>query len=203
VHQEPVKCAFVHLKIFRIDVLKIAEPYGNNASWEMWSERLHIHFPGFSMQLTRAADYAVRVMILLAGLPSGSRTSREELAQASQVPSHFLSKILQSLARGGLIASYRGASGGFSLIRKPADLTMLDVIRVIDGPMWMNQCVDPAQGCQRQSWCAALGLWVEAQRAVEKILTSASLDELARRSTEAASGDRQTLCVLGGGTAWI
>ena len=154
------------------------------------------------MQLTRAADYAVRVMILLAGLPPGSRTSREELAQAALIPSHFLSKILQSLTRGGLIASYRGAAGGFSLLKRPDGLTMFEVIEVIEGPLWLNQCVDPGQGCARQGWCAAHSLWVEAQDAVTRVLRSATLQDLAQRSATAAKDAKHPLCVLSGGAVW-
>jgi len=154
------------------------------------------------MQLTRASDYAVRVMILLAELPPGTRTSREDLALAGQIPSHFLSKILQSLTRGGLIASFRGAAGGFSLLKRPDELTMLDVIEVIEGPLWLNQCVDPSQGCARQSWCAAHGLWVEAQDAVARVLRSATIQELAQRSAVAARNNEPPLCALGGGGAW-
>lgn len=149
------------------------------------------------MQLTHAADYAVRVMMLLAGLPPGSRTSRRELARAGQIPSHFLSKILQALARGGLVASFRGTAGGFSLLKNPDELTMLDVIEVIEGPMWLNQCVDPGQECARQSWCAAHGLWVDAQSAVVQLLRSATIAELMERSAAATSGVKPPLCVLG------
>jgi cytochrome b6-f complex iron-sulfur subunit len=67
------------------------------------------------MQLTRAADYAVRVMIHLATLPAGTRISRDSLAAATEVPTHFLSKVLQQLSRARLIAVQRGTSGGFSL----------------------------------------------------------------------------------------
>jgi Rrf2 family protein len=154
------------------------------------------------MQLTRTADYAVRVMILLAGLPSGSRSSREDLAQAGQIPSQFLCKVLQAMVRGGLIASFRGVRGGFSLAQRPDELTMLDVIEAIEGPLWLNQCVDPGQGCARQPWCAAHGLWVEAQDAVSVILRSASIQELAERSPAPAHDDHPP-CVLGGGIGWV
>jgi Rrf2 family protein len=151
------------------------------------------------MQLTRAADYAVGVMIHLAALPPGSRTSRAQLALVERAPDHFLSKILQSLARAGMIASYRGVTGGFVLAKSPEELTMLDIVEAIDGPVWLNQCVDPGQPCARQGWCAAHALWSEAQAAVARILRSASIAELARRSAETRAQGQQTTCVLSGG----
>ncbi len=68
------------------------------------------------MQLTRAADYAVRVMIHLASLPVGTVVSKTLLAKATEAPESFLSKILQMLARAGLIRAQRGVVGGFSLL---------------------------------------------------------------------------------------
>ena len=67
------------------------------------------------MQLTRAADYAVRVMMHMAGLPPGTRTSRADLANAANCPEQFLSKVLQDLTHAGLVTSHRGNTGGFEL----------------------------------------------------------------------------------------
>ena len=67
------------------------------------------------MQLTRAADYAVRVMIHLAGLPPGARVSRSELSAIAECPEQFLCKVLQNLTRAGLVISHRGNTGGFEL----------------------------------------------------------------------------------------
>ena len=64
------------------------------------------------MQLTRAADYAVRVMISLASVPAGSRVTVTELAQGAGIPEKFLSKVLQQLVRARLVASQRGGHGG-------------------------------------------------------------------------------------------
>ena len=71
--------------------------------------------PNSSMQLTRAADYAVRVMIRLATQPAKERVSLPELAEATDAPESFLSKVLQALSRAGLISSRRGQSGGFEI----------------------------------------------------------------------------------------
>ncbi len=135
-------------------------------------------------------------MIHLAGLPPGSRVSREVLARAGEIPAHFLSKILQALVRAGLITSQRGVSGGFTLTRRPDEMTMLEVVEAIQGPIWLNQCVDPAQPCARQSWCAAHVVWVEAQEAVTKILGGATLTALARESTARRDQNAFPFCVL-------
>jgi Rrf2 family protein len=100
------------------------------------------------MPLTRAADYAVRVMIHLAGLPPGTRVSRDDLAQAAECPEQFLSKVLQGLARSGLIVSHRGNTGGFELSANRRSASMLDVARSHRGPAAPEHLHRPGQRMQ-------------------------------------------------------
>jgi Rrf2 family protein len=82
-----------------------------------------------SMQLTRAADYAVRVMIHLAGQATESRALLPTLAQATDAPESFLSKVLQALSHAGLISSRRGQSGGFQISALGRAASMREVIQ--------------------------------------------------------------------------
>jgi Rrf2 family protein len=134
------------------------------------------------MQLTRAADYAVRVMIHLAGRPFGTRVTRDELSVSGSVPEHFLSKILQSLSRGGLITSHRGMAGGYSLAKDPETVSLLDVVEVMEGPLLLNVCLAPGLSCDRKSWCSVHLVWVDAQEALAKVLRGATIAALARES---------------------
>jgi Rrf2 family protein len=131
------------------------------------------------MQLTRAADYAVRVMIHLAGLPPGMRASRGELARAAECPEQFLSKVLQSLTRAGLVISHRGNTGGFELPEANRGASVLNVVQAIEGPMRLNLCLGSEHACTRQEWCPARGVWAEAQEAMLGVLRSVSIDKLA------------------------
>jgi Rrf2 family protein len=131
------------------------------------------------MQLTRAADYAVRVMIHLAGLPTGTRASRTELAGAAECPEQFLSKVLQNLTRSGLVTSHRGNAGGFELPRIHRGASMLEVVEAIEGPIHLNLCLGSTQACTRQEWCPAHPVWAQAQRAMVDVLKSISIGDLA------------------------
>lgn len=149
------------------------------------------------MQLTRAADYAARVMIHLAALPVDSRANRTELARAADVPEAFLGKILQSLVRSGLMVSQRGVAGGFALGKPASTVTLLDVIEAVDGPFYVNRCVGSGEGCHRFSWCPAHHLWIEAQAAMVKVLTKSSILDLARSAKQAcASPKPKVQCAL-------
>lgn len=134
------------------------------------------------MQLTRAADYAVRVMIHLAGMPPGARASRAGLAEAAECPEQFLSKVLQSLTRSGLVTSHRGNTGGFELPEAKRNATLLEVIEAIEGPMRLNLCLTSNHTCTRQLWCPAHTVWAEAQNAMVAVLEKSSIGEMAKEA---------------------
>jgi Rrf2 family protein len=132
------------------------------------------------MQLTRAADYAVRVMTHLVGLPPGSRASRSALAEAAECPEQFLSKVLQSLTRSGLVISHRGNTGGFELPRIHRRASLLQVVEAIEGPLRLNVCLASNGPCDRQACCPAYPVWVKAQQAMADVLAGACIEELSR-----------------------
>ena len=136
------------------------------------------------MQLTRAADYAVRMMIHLATLPPGSRTNRTTLASAASVPEPFVGKILQTLTRSGLIESQRGMNGGFALAASPELVSILDIVEAVEGPTALNICVKPGATFDRKAWCPAHPVWCEAQDAMTAVLRRATLASLAHAREE-------------------
>lgn len=134
------------------------------------------------MQITRASDYAVRVMIHLAGLPTGSTVRQSELAKATEVSGHFLSKVLQQLVRARLIRSQRGAGGGYSLAVAATSVSLLDVVEAVEGPVRLNQCLEEGPSCDRKLWCPAHQVWAEAQAAITNVLGGAAMATLAAQA---------------------
>ena len=109
------------------------------------------------MQLTRAADYAVRVTMHLATLGPREHASRLVLAAATGAPESFLSKILQALSRAGLVASRRGGEGGFAILPRGRSASLLEVIEAIDGPISLNVCL--AEGAASTTSLGARHTW--------------------------------------------
>lgn len=136
------------------------------------------------MQLTRAADYGVRAMIYLASLPDGTRASIADLACAADVPEMFLGKVLQRLVASRLISSTRGPGGGFSLNAAADEISLLNVVEAISGPIQLNLCTGPcgSPACGRQPWCAAHRVWAQAQQQLRETLEAATIAQLARSS---------------------
>ena len=135
--------------------------------------------PNSSMQLTRAADYAVRVMVQLASSPAEQRVLLPDLAAATEAPESFLSKVLQALAHAGLIDSKRGHTGGFFISPRGRGASMREVIEAIDGPITLNVCLMQGRSCHRKPTCSAHPVWERAQAAMMDVLSQAMIADLA------------------------
>ena len=141
------------------------------------------------MQLTRAADYGVRVMVHLASRPAKGRLSLATLAEAADAPLSFLSKVLQALARAGLIDSRRGQSGGFQISPRGRKASMRQVVEAVDGPIRLNVCLAEDGSCHRKSWCPAHPVWQRAQKAMLEVLSAATIADLAAQRPSGARGN--------------
>jgi Rrf2 family protein len=122
-------------------------------------------------------------MIHLANGAPGIRSSLTDLAAIAEVSPAFLSKVLQRLVRGGLVASRRGKRGGFELLERGREATLMEILSALDGVPELNLCLFNG-GCHRSTWCAAHLVWVEAQEKMRDVLTRATLERLARESRE-------------------
>jgi len=134
------------------------------------------------MQLTRAADYAVRVMIYLATPEAEGRVSLPALAQATGAPQSFLSKVMQALSRAGMISSRRGQTGGFQISPCGRAASMREVIEAIDGTICLNVCLMSGRSCNRKVSCPAHPIWAQAQQAMLDVLSHATVAELAAQA---------------------
>jgi Rrf2 family protein len=115
------------------------------------------------MQITRQADYAVRAVLHLAQIKNGDRAATSTVAKEQHIPPSFLAKIISQLSIAGLLHTSRGARGGVTLARDPKEITLLEVIEAIDGPIQLNECVGDSGVCTFDSDCPIKTVWCEAQ----------------------------------------
>ena len=115
------------------------------------------------MQITRQADYATRAILYLASNRNTKRVATSQVAKAQKIPSSFLAKIISQLSIAGLLHTSRGARGGVTLAREPKDITLLEVIEAIDGPIQLNECVGTDGVCTFDEDCPIKSVWCEAQ----------------------------------------
>jgi len=134
------------------------------------------------MQITRATDYAVRVVVELATFPKGKKAQLSTLQAATGVSGSFLSKVLQRLVHAGIVASHRGTGGGFCLRPHAEKTTVLQVVEAIEGPTMLNQCLIAGLSCDRKPWCGVHPVWQRAQAALTDVLDSVTVADMARDS---------------------
>ena len=139
------------------------------------------------LELSRKCDYALRAVIYLARL-SPERFGRvSEIAKARDIPQAFLAQILPILANRGVVRSQQGARGGYALARPPEDISFLNVIESVEGPLRLNKCVDgDHEDCTILDTCEMLHVWGEAQERMVSYLESVTMADMASRDLKPA-----------------
>ncbi len=123
------------------------------------------------MQLSRKADYALRAVKHLSTLPKGKLASINIIATAEVIPREFLAKILKDLTRSSILMSFQGVTGGYRLAGAPKDVSFLDVIEAIEGPIHINLCTEGACGCDQSEECPMRDFWVAQENSLKKALS--------------------------------
>jgi len=126
------------------------------------------------MIYSRSSEYAIRAFVHLAQVPDGKYAMVKQIAAEEEIPSHFLAKILQQLARKGLLRSSKGPTGGFTL-RVPADeIRLVDIVEALDGLGEYQKCTSGLAECSDDMPCALHDSW--------KALRSRIMDYLGRNT---------------------
>ncbi|HXX57344.1 MAG TPA: Rrf2 family transcriptional regulator [Thermodesulfovibrionales bacterium] len=133
------------------------------------------------MHITRETDYAVRCVLYLSGVSDGVSVV-DDIAGEMGIPKSFLAKILQKLAKAGIVTSIRGVKGGFRLAQKPERINLLKVIEATQGQLSLNLCVLDEKSCSRSSTCSIHPVWVRIQDIMEKELKRQSFKGFLRES---------------------
>lgn len=144
------------------------------------------------MRVSAKADYAIRAAVELAAAGPGP-VKGERVAQAQEIPPNFLENILADLRNAGLVASKRGAEGGYWLARPADEISLADVIRAVDGPLANVRGVRSEQVTYRGSAERMRHVWVAVRASLRAVLEQVTLADLARgelpASVEALAAD--------------
>lgn len=130
------------------------------------------------MHVTRAGDHAIRALLVLLRQPEGARVTAHRLAGEAQVPEEFLRKILTALGRARILRTVRGPAGGVRLARRAEEITLLEVVEAVEGPIALNECLRSPPACPRIDDCPAFPVWRQAQDHLRRALGSATLASL-------------------------
>ena len=132
-------------------------------------------------RLSKTTDYGIVLMAQLASSPDRAPQNARELAQSSDLPIPMVSKILKALAREGLLVSHRGSKGGYHLARLPEELTVSEMVRVLEGPVALMDCAAGPSLCSHESLCSVREPWQVISRVVEQALAEVTLADLVKR----------------------
>jgi len=131
------------------------------------------------MRLSKRTDYGLMAIRHLAMLPGGAYLSAREIALEHRIPPALLAKLLQRLARKGLVSSHHGTKGGYQIARPARDITLREVIEAIEGPVAIIECLDPCKGeCPQDSTCTVKRPLHEIQRRIAEVLGRTTLGDL-------------------------
>jgi len=143
------------------------------------------------MKLSTRGKYGVRAVFEIARHFGKGPLTIKEIADRQGISFSYLEQILHRLGKAGVVESIRGPAGGYLLKRKPSELTIGDIVRVLEGPIALSHCLEPGVSgeCHQTDDCVARMVWAKVGAKIDEVLDSISFDDLLHQSdTQKAAG---------------
>ena len=129
------------------------------------------------MEVTKKAEYAISALVELA-LNSGEYISSKEIAKRQNIPPNFLPQIMATLGSRGWVEGVRGPGGGVKLLVSPNQITVKEVVELIEGPVAITRCLMREGGCSQLGRCPLHNIWAKAQEALLAVLGDTTLKDV-------------------------
>ncbi|WP_227765880.1 RrF2 family transcriptional regulator [Zhaonella formicivorans] len=138
------------------------------------------------MKLSTKGEYGLRAMFDLALRYGEGPISLKSIAERQDISDHYLEQLISGLRKAGLVKSIRGAQGGYILGREPAEITVGDVIRVLEGPIAPMDCVNEEEPdlCCRAETCITRGIWEKVRDSINDVLDSITLEDMVQEAAK-------------------
>lgn len=140
------------------------------------------------MKISTKGRYGLRILLDLALHQDGKPRLLRDIAESQQISEKYISRLIIELRKAHLVRSIRGAKGGFQISKKPEELTLFEVIEVMEGPLAIVDCVRAPEKCGRHNLCATRLIWdrlnSEIRDAMRKITLADILDKDCARNAE-------------------
>jgi len=148
------------------------------------------------MRISAKGEYAAKAVLHLS-LKYPDVVTIRDIAERHHIPIKYLEHILLSLKKAGILESRRGVRGGYTLARQPGEVSVGEVLRVVDGKFSESSCIEvdlrSNYACPESDSCGLKQVWQEVQGAVEKILFETSFDDLRKRTLAGAARGSSTM----------
>ena len=136
------------------------------------------------MKLSTKGRYGARLMLDLAFHYGEGPQLLKDIAQRQEISDKYLWQLIAPLKSARLINSTRGAHGGYNLARKPSEITLQDIVEVLEGPLCIVECVDNPSVCKRWETCVTRDIWDETSHKISQVLKSVSLEDMVKKRKE-------------------
>ncbi|MBK7981694.1 MAG: Rrf2 family transcriptional regulator [Ignavibacteriae bacterium] len=136
------------------------------------------------MIYTKTGEYAIRAILFLARQSNDILVMSSDIAKKEDIPSHYLAKILQRMAKYGYVDSYKGRGGGFKITKLALDSSILEIVERIEGPVITLKCVTGLKECSDETPCPLHDEWSKLRDNIHFLISSKSVREVAEEYTE-------------------
>ncbi len=145
------------------------------------------------LKLSKKADYGLIAVKHLAMRGQAASCSATDIAESYGIPAQLMAKVLQKLAKRGLLVSRHGSNGGYALARAAADITALEVISAIDGPLYITSCVTTHGDCYQTPRCTVREPLRKVNDSILQVLSMIRISELAAEGTPRPATESVTI----------
>jgi len=145
------------------------------------------------LKLTKKADYGLMAMKHLAEHADRGACSAKDVAESYGIPSEALAKILQRLVKAGLLVSQHGTNGGYTLARSPEKISAFEVIRAIDGPLFITSCITVRGECDQTDRCTIREPLRRVNESIEQVLRGITIAEMREEEDVHRAADLVTI----------
>ncbi|ADN08462.1 RrF2 family transcriptional regulator [Sulfurimonas autotrophica] len=133
------------------------------------------------MQLSKSAQYAIRILAYMADHKDSKLLNATELSETLLIPYKFLTKIMTEVVKSGLVVSIRGRDGGYSFAKPPSEIMVSEILDIFHDSIKDEQCVLGIGFCNGMCKCALHDQWMEPKHLMQKMFQESTLEEIAGR----------------------
>ena len=130
------------------------------------------------MKISTKGRYGLRILIDLAMHDPGKPRMLRDIAESQQISEKYISRLVIDLRRAKLVRSVRGVNGGFHLAKRPDEITLLEVLETMEGPLSVVECVRSPEKCKRQTLCPARNIWTQLNEGIRELTRNITLDDI-------------------------
>lgn len=136
------------------------------------------------MKISTKSRYGTRAVLEIALNRSGDKLTRKQISKNQEIPSSYLENILISLKTKGIIRTIRGPKGGYELAKEPEEITVFEIVNILEGPSDSFPCLDDSNACTRSSICVTTDVWRRLQEVQKDLLSEITIKDLVEQTQE-------------------